>query len=114
MTPPCSYGTAGAVTGRMAATPVPLTAMTMSATTIMRSGEPGIMSPCLSCLQRMCRCTGDYCNVYPPKGSDGDSNGGLLNDCADLENCRIVVKAKSEAAALCASSIIAVLIMFLI
>ena len=65
-------------------------------------------------IQSVCRCTGDYCNVYPPKGSDGDSNGGLLNDCADLENCRIVVKAKSEAAALCASSIIAVLIMFLI
>ena len=44
MTPPCSYGTAGAVTGRMAATPVPLTAMTMSAMTITRSGEPGIMT----------------------------------------------------------------------
>ena len=43
VTPPCSCGTAGAVTGRMAAPPAPLTAMTTSAMTIMKSGEPGII-----------------------------------------------------------------------
>ena len=29
-------------------------------------------------IQSVCRCTGDYCNVYPPEGSVGNSAGGML------------------------------------
>ena len=29
-------------------------------------------------VQIVCRCTEDYCNVYPPEGSVGNSAGGML------------------------------------